>query len=255
MGATNIKPSPALQGAKVPRRHADKLWRMANIRIFISDDHTLFRDALRQLLESQLHFKVIGEASSGQETLQQARILKPDVLLLDVRLPNLSGLDVLRQFDRSPATRVIFLTANVDISQVAQALHDGARGVVLKDASSEAIFDSIRAVIAGQYWIFNHAVPSLEHALERLAEGESAGKSHMRRFDLTPREYEVMRAIASGRTNKEIASFLGISEQTIKHHVTNIFNKTGVSNRLELILLAIQNKLIDVESRSARTRN
>jgi two-component system nitrate/nitrite response regulator NarL len=167
-------------------------------------------------------------------------------LLLDMRLPNLSGMDVLRELGPSSGTRAIVLAASLETNEVTEALQCSARGVVLKEAATESIFRSIDAVMAGQYWIYCTGVPSLEDALTGLSGREPVEKLRRYGFDLTKREYDVIKAIAAGCTNKEVANRLSISEQTIKHHVTNIFNKTGVSNRLELTLLAIEKKLVDL---------
>jgi len=222
---------------------------MVQTRIVIADDHTLFRNGVQKLLEVKPHLKILGEAASGTEAVKQVRKLRPDILLLDMRLPNLSGMDVLRALGPSSGTRTIVLAASLETKEVTEALQCSARGVVLKEAATESIFRSIDVVMAGQYWIYCTGVPSLEDALTGLSgRREPVEKPRRYGFDLTQREYDVIKAIAAGCSNKEVASQLSISEQTIKHHVTNIFNKTGVSNRLELTLLAIEKKLVDLDS-------
>ena len=170
--------------------------------------------------------------------------LKPDILLLDVCLPRLSGLGVLQQLGSS-STRVILLTANIENSDAVQALQWGIHGIVLKNATTESVFRSIDAVMDGQYWIFSRGVEGLDNAVSRLSAPESTGKTQSGRFRLTQREMVVLHAVVSGRANKEIARQFCISEQTVKHHVTNIFNKTGASSRLELTLFAIEHGLVE----------
>jgi len=204
--------------------------------IVIADDHALFRSGLRKLLESQPHLSVVGETPSGDEVATLVKSLKPDILLLDVCLPRLSGLGVLQQLGSS-STRVILLTANIENSDAIQALQWGIHGIVLKNATTESVFRSIDAVMDG--------VEGLDNAVSRLSAPESTGKTQSGRFRLTQREMVVLHAVVSGRANKEIARQCCISEQTVKHHVTNIFNKTGASSRLELTLFAIEHGLVE----------
>ena len=217
---------------------------MAKTCIVIADDHALFRSGLRKLLESQPHLSVVGETPSGDEVATLVKSLKPDILLLDVCLPRLSGLGVLQQLGSS-STRVILLTANIENSDAIQALQWGIHGIVLKNATTESVFRSIDAVMDGQYWIFSRGVEGLDNAVSRLSAPESTGKTQSARFRLTQREMVVLHAVVSGRANKEIARQCCISEQTVKHHVTNIFNKTGASSRLELTLFAIEHGLVE----------
>jgi two-component system, NarL family, nitrate/nitrite response regulator NarL len=220
--------------------------RTFQIRVVITIDHTLFRTGLRKLLESKAHLKVVGEAASGWETVALVRKLKPDLLLLDARLPNLSELDVLRQLPSSSVTRVIVLTESLETKEIVQVFGLNARGIVLKGAATQSIFSGIDAVMSGQYWIYNSVASGPEDALTRLPERELPEKFGPRQFDLTQREFDVLKALASCYTNREIAARLSISEQTVKHHVTNIFNKTGTSNRVELVRLAIEQKIVDI---------
>jgi len=187
---------------------------------------------------------LLGKTASGDEVATLVKSLKPDILLLDVCLPRLSGLGVLQQLGSS-STRVILLTANIENSDAVQALQWGIHGIVLKNATTESVFRSIDAVMDGQYWIFSRGVEGLDNAVSRLSAPESTGKTQSGRFRLTQREMVVLHAVVSGRANKEIARQFCISEQTVKHHVTNIFNKTGASSRLELTLFAIEHGLVE----------
>jgi len=218
---------------------------MAKVRVVIADNHILFRSGLRKLLEGKPHLRVVGEAASVAETLALVQKFKPDILLLDVQLPNFSELDLLRELHSSFATRVILLTKTPETCEIPQLFRSRARGIVLKSGTTQSIFKSIDAVMSGQYWI-SCRIPELTDALTRLPERETAKKSRPRKFDLTPRELDILKAIAAGYSNRKIAKELSISEQTVKHHVTNIFNKTGASNRLELTLFAIEQKVVDV---------
>ncbi|MCI0403152.1 MAG: response regulator transcription factor [Acidobacteria bacterium] len=216
----------------------------SKIRILVADDHPIFRDGLRKLLEAEGDFRVIGEASDGEEAVKLAHELKPDVLLLDLAMPRQPGLDALRELAAAATpVRTILLTVAIEKAQLVEALQLGARGVVLKETSTELLLKSIRSVVAGQYWVGREAVTDLVRVLRDLipAAGEEAKK---KAFGLTPRELEVVSAIVLGFTNRDIARKFNISEDTVKHHLTNVFDKVGVSNRLELALFAIEHRLV-----------
>ncbi len=211
------------------------------IRILIADDHPILRDGLRKLLESEADFAVAGEAANGHETLELTRRLEPDVLLLDVAMPGLSGLEVLRALTASSlSTRTILLTADIESSDIVKALQLGARGLVLKESASQLLMKAIRTVMAGQYWISRDGVSQLVDLFRALT--SEAGD---RKYGLTPRELKIIEAVAAGYTNKDIAQRLSLSEETVKHRLSKIFDKVGVSNRLELALLAISQHLVD----------
>ena len=212
-------------------------------RIVVADDHTLFRSSLRKLLEEKPQLQIVGEAASGSEALEVVRELRPDILFLDVCLPDLSGLDVLKQLDPACECRVVLLTAGIEHHEVIQAFKQGARGILLKDSTTSAVFDSIETLMSGRYCVYGNAVPKLTEVLRNLTEHRSV-KARTPRFNLTRRELDVIRALTSGNANRQIAKELAISEQTVKHHVTNIFNKTGTSTRLELTILAVRQGLL-----------
>lgn len=212
-----------------------------HIRILIADDHLLFRDGLRRLLESEPGIAVVGEAADGLETIDVARRLEPDILLLDLAMPRLNGLESLATLDTT-RTRVILLTAALNEAELLKAIQLGARGVVLKEAATRSLLDAIRLVIDGKYAIGPDSVDNLVKAVRRLSDQKPT-----ERFGLTSREVSIVRAIAAGQTNKDIGDQLGISLQTVKHHLTSIFNKTGMSSRLELALFAVRNRLADDE--------
>ncbi len=212
------------------------------IRILIADDMTLFRDAVRQLIEQEPDLRVVGEAANGRDALELSTRLKPDLLLLDLVMPHMPGMEVLRRLQgMNLDMRTIVLAAIIDPPQILEALKLGARGVVLKDAAEQLLFKSVRAVMAGEYWIGHTDVAGLVEHLKTVP-GDGNGKA-AQLLGLSRRELEITAAVVDGCTNGDIARKFKLSEQTVKHHLTRIFDKTHVSNRLELALFAIQNRL------------
>lgn len=217
--------------------------RLQPVRILIADDHPIFRDGLRRLLESEGEFKVIGEACDGIEAVELTRQLTPEVLLLDLAMPRRQGLDALRELAFTMRTvRVILLTAAAEKEQIIEALQLGARGVVLKDSATQILLKSIRAVMNGEYWVGRESVANLVQYLRTLVAPSSA-YPHRNKYRLTPRELEIVSTVVAGYANKEIAQHFKISEDTVKHHLSNIFDKVGVSSRLELALFAVNQSL------------
>jgi two-component system, NarL family, nitrate/nitrite response regulator NarL len=215
------------------------------IRIVIADDHPIFRDGLRRLLEAEPDLKVIGEASDGAEAVKLARQLKPEILLLDLAMPRHPGLEALREMSSAASpnsVRVILLTAAAEKNQIVEALQLGARGVVLKDSATQLLLKSIHSVMAGEYWVGRESVSNLVQYLRNLVES-SGEDARRRKFGLTPRELEIVSAVVAGYSNKEIAEYFKISEDTVKHHLSNVFDKLGVSTRLELALFAVNQSL------------
>jgi DNA-binding NarL/FixJ family response regulator len=216
----------------------------ARIRILIADDHAVFRYGLRTLLDSEPMFKVVGEAVDGSEVARLMSELKPAVLMLDLAMPRLTGIEVLRNLaSAGDPVRVIILTAAIEKRQIVEALQLGARAILLKDAAVPLVTKCIQTVLSGEYWVDQEAVTSLVDYLKRLQK-EAPEKISQRALDFTPREHEIVSAIVSGRTNKEIAAKLSISEDTVKHHLSNIFDKAGVSNRLELAIWSMNKGFI-----------
>jgi two-component system, NarL family, nitrate/nitrite response regulator NarL len=213
-------------------------------RILIADDHTIFRDGLRRLLESEPEFQVTGEAADGAEALQLTQQLKPDILLLDLAMPRMPGLDTLRELSsQASPVKTILLTAAIEKRQIVEALQMGARGVIMKDAATTLLMKGIRTVMAGQFWVGREAVADMVTYLRDKAAQQPPppGKA----YGLTKRELEILSTIVSGLSNKEIAQKFSLSEDTVKHHLTNIFDKVGVSSRLELALFAINHRLVE----------
>lgn len=214
------------------------------IRIVIADDHPIFRDGLRRLLEAEANLQVVGEAADGRQAIELVRQTAPHILLLDVAMPNLPGLEALRELSESQSpVRVIILTASIERAQMLQALQLGARGVVLKESATQVLLKSLAAVMEGSYWVGKESVPDLKELVLKdmpTAEEQSPGE----KWGLTRREMQMVAAIVEGSSNREIAQKFGVREDTVKHHLTSIFSKLGVTTRLELALFAIDHKLV-----------
>lgn len=215
-----------------------------HIRIAVADAHRIVRDGLRKLLDGEPGFRVVGEASEGPEVPKLAREIKPDILLLDLALPRQSGLEVLRELHASSVvTRTLLLVAAIEKQQLIEALQLGAWGVVPKESPAQLLFKGIRAVVGGQYWLGREHIVSLIEALRDLAGGSNGEPPH-KKFQLTPRELQIVERVVAGCSNRDIAQELALSEVTVKHHLSRIFPKLGVSNRLELALFAIDAHLV-----------
>jgi two-component system, NarL family, nitrate/nitrite response regulator NarL len=228
------------------------------VRVVIADDECMFRASLRQLLAVPASvvrdvygvdvgdgFEVVGEASSGEETIETVGSARPDLLLLDVLMPRLSGLDALRAISTScETTRTIILSGELDKSQLLMAVQLGARGVVLKDSATELLFEAMTRVVAGKSWVGPTLIADLMEVVRNLAH-HPAGAARQQPFGLTPREREVLSLVVEGCPNKEIAQRFSVSEETIKHHLTRMFDKVGAANRVELALTATRSGLVN----------
>ena len=213
------------------------------IRVLIADDHPLFREAVRKLLESDPGFEVIGEVGTGRDAIRVARELSPDIVLLDLMMPDTPGLAALPELAQlEPRVRTLVLSAEVGDTDVVHALRLGARGVVLKHASTELLLKAIRSVIAGEYWIGRAYIADLIDSMRERVERTGAVPPRPT-FGLTPRQLEIASAIVEGATNQDIAQQFSISAKTVKYHLTNMFDKLGVSNRVELARFAVKQRL------------
>jgi two-component system, NarL family, nitrate/nitrite response regulator NarL len=219
----------------------------ATVRIVIADDHPIVRDGLKKLLLLEEDFEVVGEAGDGREVLERVRALDPDVLLLDLRMPNLDGLSALQALQQTnKRTRVIVLTASEDKNEFVQAMKLGCSGIVLKQTAPDLIVKSIRKVNSGEIWLDSHTTAAVMRQFSTGLEGSggsAAGSKGRERSPLSTREREIVALVAQGYKNKEMAEKMFISEQTVKNHLHNIFDKLGVSDRLELALYAIHKGL------------
>jgi DNA-binding NarL/FixJ family response regulator len=212
------------------------------ITVVVADDHTLFREAVRSLLDSDSGICVIGDAANGRDAVRLTCELRPDVLLVDLNLPDTPGLDVLREVAAAaPLTRCLVLTAGVGHADIFEALQLGARGVLMKDAATHLLFKSIRMVMDGQYWVGRECVAGLIAKI-RAPRPAAAPAARGPALGLTAREVEMVSAIVAGCSNSDIARQFAISQKTVKHHMTNIFEKLGLSNRLELALFAVHHR-------------
>jgi DNA-binding NarL/FixJ family response regulator len=210
------------------------------IRLVLADDHPLILQALEQLFETQPDFQVLARCVSVEETLRAVWQHRPDVLLLDLCMPETGGLTVLRKMKQEEvATRVVLLTGMVDEEEMLEAIHLGVCGVVLKDTPPALTLQCVRAVHTGAQWLERR---SISQALERLLQLDT--RRRQSESGLTSREVEIVRMVDAGLRNKEIACKLSISEGTVKLHLHHIFQKLNLANRLQLIRYAQDNGLV-----------
>ena len=228
--------------------------RRAPIRIVIADDHPVVRIGVRNVLAAHGHFSVVGEAETGIETVSLVREHQPDVLLLDVQMPHSNGFDVIRKVAQSgTGTRVLLLTGSIQAEAMAEAFNAGALGIVFKSAMTDQIATAIFAVCDGLYWVEGRRVEHLAGVLDELKQ-QLKQESNVR-FHLTRRELDVISLIVKGYSNRDIAKHFQLSEETVKRHLSNIFEKLGISTRLELAIFAISKKLlpqVDIAANESR---
>ncbi len=222
--------------------------RIGAIRIVVADDHPVVRFGVKNMLMADEAFDVVGEAEDGDQAVTETLELEPDILLLDLAMPKLPGLEAMRAImSRSPRVKILLLTSTISTQQIIEALQIGARGIILKDSVAGDLGEALRAVLNGDYWIGGRRVVNLLTALHELMQ-KAASVPERKTYGLTPRELEVVTCIVEGCSNKDIAKQFTISEETVKRHLSNIFDKTGVSTRLELALFAISHKLVDIDA-------
>jgi two-component system nitrate/nitrite response regulator NarL len=214
------------------------------IRVVIADEQPGFRRGLRRLLEFAHRLQVLGEASDAPGAVKLVRQLKPDILLLDLALSRGFELQGAINFATylAPVRTLVMLTAT-ERTQIVDAFRLGAHGIVLKTSPQEVLLQSIESVMTGHYWLESESVGILVEAVrELLTHGN--GVTSRKEYGLTPRELDIIAKIASGHSNKEVGEEFSISERTVKHHLTNIFSKVGVSSRLQLALFAVSHHLM-----------
>ena len=236
----SLQPLSTVEPAEAPAQ---------TIRVVLADDHPIVRDGLRKLLSLEDDIEVVGEASDGREVVQVVQETRPDVLVLDLRMPYMDGLttlQALQQLDRK--VKVIVLTASEDKNEFVQAMKLGCSGIVLKQTAPDLIVKSIRKVNGGEIWLDSHTTAAVMRQFASPADVVNGSPSKGReRSPLSQREREIVGLVAQGYKNREMAEKMFISEQTVKNHLHNIFDKLGVSDRLELALYAIHKGLHLVE--------
>jgi two-component system nitrate/nitrite response regulator NarL len=212
------------------------------IRIVIAGEHPIFRHGLRRLLEAEPSLAIVSETSDGSAAVEIAREMDADILLLGSATSGPSVIETLRALAALPACpKTILLSDRVDTPEVLGALQLGVRGVVLKDSTPDILFRSIDAVTAGAFWLGHEAASKPPANLRKLDSSRRQDKA----FGLTRRELEIIRDVVAGYTNREIAERSSISENTVKSHLTHIFNKSGASSRVELALFAAHHRLLE----------
>ncbi|WP_035052762.1 response regulator [Andreprevotia chitinilytica] len=212
------------------------------IRILLIDDHTLFRSGLRQLLQRQSDFEIVAEAADGLEGVKRAKVHRPDVILLDLNMPGLSGLETLQLLvEEVPEAAVVILTVSEEAEELAEALRQGARGYLVKNIEVETLVSSIRRAASGEPVIADNMTAKL--VAQFRAQGVAAAPAHAEHEKLTPREREIMACLARGESNKEIARHLDVAESTVKIHVQNILKKLNLTSRVQVAVYAVENGL------------
>jgi NarL family two-component system response regulator YdfI len=210
---------------------------MSEIRVLIADDHMVVREGLRAILEAAEDLTLVGEAADGAEAVEMAGELSPDVVLMDLHMPGVDGIEAIRQIKAHyPEVEIVILTTYDDDDNIVRGLRAGARGYLLKDTGRKVLFEAIRAAARGE-----SLLPSavIDKVVAHLAEPQPAEAK-----PLSDREQEVLVLLAQGAANKEIAARLYITERTVKAHVTSIFNKLGVNSRAEAVAVAMRSGLL-----------
>ena len=211
------------------------------INVMLADDHVLIREGIKQLLEFDGSMKVIAEASDGIECLEKLKNVKPDILLLDINMPNMNGIDVLKELkEKNDPLKVLILTVHSEVEYLVKAVDIGANGYILKDSGSAELKQAINAVIDEGSYIQPNLIPALNSRLiNRDMDKEKL-------VSLTKREVEILTQVACGMFNKEIAVNLNIRERTVKNHISNIFKKIDASDRTQAAVFAIRNNIVNL---------
>lgn len=209
------------------------------IRVMLVDDHKMLREGIKQLLEFDSDLDVVCQASSGQECLDLVAKSLPDVVLLDINLPDFNGIRVLKEIKKKyKKVKVLMLTVHNEVEYLMDALDNNADGYILKDSGSDELLKAIKAIYRGERYIESDLIPSLN---ARLIQQESESDIVK---DITKREKQILACIAEGKSNSDISVDFGISEQTVKNHITSLFKKIGVKDRTQAAVFAIRNNII-----------
>jgi len=215
---------------------------MPKIRCLLTDDHTLFRQGVRRLLEGEADFEVVGEASDAGQAVEKARELKPDIVLMDIGMPGLSSFEAARQIRKNrPETKILFLTMYEDEDYLVQCLEAGAAGYVLKDTAAPQLLTAVRDVYKGGKYLSSQVLGKL---VEDFRSRVRDTKMRPRMSTLTPREREILKFLAEGNSVKEIAVILGLSVKTVEAHKFNLMRKLNIHNKAQLVTYAIQKKIV-----------
>lgn len=219
---------------------------MDEIRILIVDDHALFRQGVRKMLEMEEDFLVVGEASTGKDAFDQAMALMPDVVLMDIKMPDIDGVEVTRNLCRDmPHVKILFCTMYEDDEFVFAGLKAGGRGYIVKESNAETMVRAIRAVANGEVLLSPGVAEKVLRLFSNAMEGSSLGIK-LPYDHLTERELEVLTLIGKGNNNRQIACHLSISEKTVKNHISNIFSKLHICDRTQAVIYAIRNGLVKI---------
>ncbi len=211
---------------------------MNKIRVFLADDHSIIRDGLKKLLEFEEDIEVVGEAADGLDCISKVKELKPDVLLLDLSMPKMHGLNVIEELNKADIdTRILVVTVHDEFSYFKKAFYSGALGYILKDSDFDQFLVAIHKVFSRNLYIDKKLLPQYNEFISSGYESD---------VKFTKREEEILVLIATGYSNKEIGDKLFISEKTVKNHITVIFNKIGVKDRTQAALYAIKNNLVEL---------
>jgi DNA-binding NarL/FixJ family response regulator len=218
-----------------------------SLRVLIVDDHALFRKGLQLVLDKEPDIDVIGEGSDGQEAVDKAQELMPDVVLMDVRMPRRSGIEATTQIrDLLPHAKILMLTISDDEADLYDAIKAGASGYLLKEINTEEVADAIRSVWAGQSRISPSMAAKLLQEFQAMSK-RAEERTHVPTPRLTDREMEVLRLVAQGMNNRDIAKDLFISENTVKNHIRNILEKLQLHSRMEAVVYAVREKLLEIK--------
>lgn len=212
-----------------------------SVKVMIADDHSMIREGLKQLLELEGDFEVVAEACDGLECLDKLASVIPDILLLDINMPNMNGLEVLQKLkEKKIKVKVLVLTVHNEVEYLLKAVDIGVNGYLLKDSESAELKKAILAVVSGENYIQPSLIPVLNSKMI------DRNKDNVKIESLTRREMDVLKLLAVGMYNKEVAEQLDISERTVKNHVSNIFKKINVTDRTQAAVFAIRNNLITI---------
>ncbi len=216
------------------------------IRVMICDDHALFRRGLIMVLEAEDDIEVVGEAEDGRDAVERVADIVPDVVLMDVRMPEIDGIEATRLIaERAPSAKILMLTVSDEENDLYEAIKAGATGYLLKEISIEEVASAVRAVVSGQSLISPSMASKLLTEFTNLAK-RADERTSVPTPRLTERELEVLRLVAQGMSNREIAGELYISENTVKNHVRNILEKLHLHTRMEAVMYAVREKLLDI---------